>query len=120
MRDRLRSHGYLTFGPINHGFCHSVYIPRAPEKIFVEFSYSEEAIDVKKWIDPTTIEHAGLSAEQVERYCHPPAFEGRGGHVEQPAHDPSTNQSLVPEEVERLSNPEAMAAMEKMAHEPPA
>lgn len=41
MRDRVRSHGCMTFGPIDHGFCESVYAPKATEGMVVEFSRSD-------------------------------------------------------------------------------
>ena len=117
MQDRVRASGYQTFGPIDHGLCHSIYIPGAPERMMVEFSWSEEGIDPEKWIDPSTIAHSGLTAEQVERYCNPPAFQGRGGSIEQPAHDPSHPQILTPVEAELLGDDKKRSKFETSIHE---
>lgn len=117
MRDRVRAHGYQTFGPIDHGFCRSVYIPGAPEHMMVEFSTSAQPIDPAQWIDPTTVEHAGLTPEQIERYRNPPAFRSRRGAVEQPAYDPE-RQILEPAETDLLSDPRKLAEFEKMVQEP--
>ncbi|MDA1073530.1 MAG: VOC family protein, partial [Proteobacteria bacterium] len=39
MRDRLRSKGVPVLGPIDHGFCASIYFA-GPENLSLEFSYS--------------------------------------------------------------------------------
>jgi len=50
MRDRVRSHGYWVMGPLDHGFCKSIYLA-APEGVMLEFSTSEgNAIDAEAWI----------------------------------------------------------------------
>lgn len=117
MRDRVRAHGYQTFGPIDHGFCESVYIPGAPEQVMVEFSTSAQPIDPAQWIDPTTVEHAGLTPEQIERYRNPPAFQNRRGTVEQPTYDPE-RQILEPTATALLSDPRKLAEFEKMVQQP--
>ena len=40
IRDRVRSHGHWVMGPLDHGFCKSIYLA-APEGIMLEFSTSE-------------------------------------------------------------------------------
>src|SRR3984957_11515030 len=40
IRDRVRSHGNWIMGPLDHGFCKSIYLA-APEGIMLEFSTSE-------------------------------------------------------------------------------
>lgn len=117
MRDRVRLHGYQTFGPIDHGLGQSVYIPGAPEHMMVEFSTSAQPIDPEQWIDPTTVEHAGLTPEQIERYRNPPAFRSRRGTVGQPACDPE-RQILEPTETALLSDPRKLAEFEKMVQQP--
>ena len=117
MRDRVPAHGYQTFGPIDHGFCRSVYIPGAPEHMMVEFSTSAQPIDPAQWIGPTTVEHAGLTPEQIERYRNPPTFRSRRGAVEQPAYDPE-RQILEPAETDLLSDPRKLAEFERMVQQP--
>ena len=118
MRDRIRSHGFQTFGPVDHGFCWSVYVPGAPEEnMMIEFSCNDEPIDPKKWIDPTTLEHAGISAEQIKRYQNPPEFVSQQGAVEQPALD-RKKQHLHETMVDILGNPENLAAFEAKITQP--
>jgi catechol 2,3-dioxygenase-like lactoylglutathione lyase family enzyme len=89
IRDRVRSHGHWVMGPLDHGFCKSIYLA-APEGIMLEFSTSEGgSIDAESWIDPEVLALAGISADEVEKYKHPAAFESRGGAVAQPKPDPS-------------------------------
>lgn len=83
MRDRLRSKGVPVLGPVDHGFCKSIYFA-GPEELSLELSYSEEPIDARAWIDPEVVELAGISADELEKYKQPPAFEDKGGAVSQP------------------------------------
>lgn len=85
MRDRVRSHGYWVMGPINHGFCKSIYLA-APEGIMLEFSTSEGgSIDADAWIDPEVVRLSGITPSDMRRYRNPPSFESQGGKVAQPA-----------------------------------
>ncbi len=86
LNDRIRAHGYQTFGPIDHGFCHSVYVPGVAERMMVEFSWSRAPFAPDEWIDPTCTEHAGLTEAQVSRYRCPEPFSG--GNGAQPPLDP--------------------------------
>jgi catechol 2,3-dioxygenase-like lactoylglutathione lyase family enzyme len=89
IRDRVRSRGVWIMGPIDHGFCKSIYLA-APEGIMLEFSTSEgKGIDAEAWIDPEVVALAGINAAELERYKHPAAFESQGGKIAQPAPDPS-------------------------------
>lgn len=118
MRDRIRSHGYQTFGPVDHGFCWSVYIPGAPEaNMMMEFSYNDDPIDPKKWIDPTTLAHAGISAEQIKRYQNPAPFVSQEGKVSQPELD-TGKQFLHPMMVEILGDPKKTADFEAKITQP--
>jgi catechol 2,3-dioxygenase-like lactoylglutathione lyase family enzyme len=93
IRDRVRTHGHWVMGPIDHGFCKSIYLA-APEGIMLEFSTSEgNAIDVQAWIDPEVVALAGISAEELARYKNPPAFASKGGKVAQP--EPDTAKPLM-------------------------
>jgi catechol 2,3-dioxygenase-like lactoylglutathione lyase family enzyme len=87
IRDRVRTHGHWVMGPIDHGFCKSIYLA-APEGIMLEFSTSEgNSIDAEAWIDPAVVRLAGISMSDLERYKHPAAFESRGGAVPNPPVD---------------------------------
>lgn len=89
IRDRVRSHGHWIMGPIDHGFCKSIYLA-APEGIMLEFATSEgQAIDSEAWIDPEVVALAGINADELKRYKNPPAFASKGGKVPQPTPDPS-------------------------------
>lgn len=83
MRDRLRAKGVPVMGPIDHGMCFSIYFA-GPENLSLELSYSLEPIDNSAWIDPEVVELAGISAEELERFKNPAAFEDQGGAVAQP------------------------------------
>ena len=87
MRDRVRSHGHWVMGPLDHGFCKSIYFA-GPEGMMLEFSTSEgESIDAESWIDPEVVKLNGISLEELEQYKNPPAFESQGGSVQNPAVD---------------------------------
>ena len=87
IRDRVRSHGNWVMGPIDHGFCKSIYLA-APEGIMLEFSTSEgRPIDSEAWIDPEVVRLAGISLPDLERFKHPPEFESQGGTVPNPPVD---------------------------------
>ena len=86
MRDRLRSKGVPVIGPMDHGFCASIYFA-GPENLTLELSYSEAPIDQQAWIDPEVVEMAGISAEELARYKRPADFPDQGGAVPQPGID---------------------------------
>src|SRR5262249_15429337 len=89
IRDRVRSTGHWILGPIDHGFCKSIYMA-APEGILLEFCTSDgRAIDEAAWIDPEATELAGITPEELEKFKHPQPFVSQGGKVPQPALDPS-------------------------------
>src|SRR5712691_8963179 len=102
MRDRVRSHGYWVMGPIDHGFCKSIYLA-APEGIMLEFSTSEgKPIDAEAWIDPEVVKLAGITPADLQRYKNPPAFESRDGTVAQPVLDPHKPQMEFPPGMEKI------------------
>jgi catechol 2,3-dioxygenase-like lactoylglutathione lyase family enzyme len=86
MRDRLRSKGVPVLGPIDHGFCASIYFA-GPENLSLELSYSSDAIDQEAWIDPEVVALAGISAEELQRYKRPANYADEAGAVAQPAAD---------------------------------
>ena len=87
MRDRVRSHGHWVMGPLDHGFCKSIYFT-GPEGMMLEFSTSEgETIDAESWIDPEVVKLNGINSEELAKYKNPPAFQSRGGKVSNPEVD---------------------------------
>lgn len=93
MRDRVRSHGYWVMGPIDHGFCKSIYFA-GPEGMMLEFSTSEgKAIDAEAWIDPEVVKLAGINEEDLKRYKNPPAFVSQEGKV--PQVDPEKSKLMM-------------------------
>jgi catechol 2,3-dioxygenase-like lactoylglutathione lyase family enzyme len=102
MRDRVRSHGYWVMGPLDHGFCKSIYLA-APEGIMLEFSTSEgNAIDAEAWIDPEVVKLAGISPEELEHFKHPDKFASQGGKVAQPKPDSSKPMMVFPRGDDRI------------------
>jgi catechol 2,3-dioxygenase-like lactoylglutathione lyase family enzyme len=84
MQERLRSKGVPVVGPVDHGFCQSIYFA-GPEGLALELSCSEAAIDPAHWIDPDVVARAGISPEELERYKSPPKYES----PHEPVHQPS-------------------------------
>ena len=102
MRDRVRSHGYWVMGPLDHGFCKSIYLA-APEGIMLEFSTSEgNAIDAEAWIDPEVVKLAGISADELEHFKHPQGYVSQGGKVAQPRPDSSKPMMVFPRGDDRI------------------
>lgn len=86
LRDRIRLKGVNVYGPIDHGFCKSIYFA-GPEMLTLEVATSEVAIDARQWIDPKVVARAGISAEELARFKAPPPVTTQGGDVPQPPID---------------------------------
>ena len=84
MRDRIRAKGVRVLGPLDHGFCKSIYFG-GPENHVLEVSTSEAGIDAQAWIDPEVVALNGISADELNRYKNPPSFDHIGDAVPQPA-----------------------------------
>ena len=84
MRDRIRAKGVRVLGPLDHGFCKSIYFG-GPENLVLEVSTSEAGIDAQAWIDPEVVALNGISADELNRYKNPPSFDHIGDAVPQPA-----------------------------------
>ena len=114
MRDRLRTHACWVMGPLNHGFCMSIYFA-GPEGLMLEVSTSEgQAIDQEAWIDPEVVRLNDISTQELERYKHPPAFESRRGTVQNPAVDPDNPPMRFPpgqEVIYRMSDEDVIAKL---------
>lgn len=83
MQNRLRSKGVPVLGPVDHGFCQSIYFA-GPEGLALELSCSGDAINPDNWIDPDVVSRANISEEELARYRNPPVFETTSQKVKQP------------------------------------
>ncbi len=98
LRDRIRSHGINVLGPIDHGMCQSIYFA-GPDQLTLEIATSAATIDPARWIDPATLERAGISAEEAASYRAPEPYAGPS--VPQPAFDPAKPRLAYPEDAYR-------------------
>jgi catechol 2,3-dioxygenase-like lactoylglutathione lyase family enzyme len=119
MRDRIRSHGINVIGPIDHGMCQSIYFS-GPDQLTLEVATSEVAIDSRRWIDPAVLAKAGISPEEAERFCSPPAYEG-ASPVPQPPYDPAKPHMVYPKAVylKILATPDEAITKSASYAEPP-
>ncbi|WP_420453005.1 VOC family protein [Ilumatobacter sp.] len=97
MRDRIRSRGIQVMGPIDHGFCQSIYFA-GPENLSLEVCFGE-ALDESRWIDPEVRDLCGIDAEQMERLKHPAGFTRPDDPVAQPELDESKPSMRYPRPV---------------------
>jgi len=96
LRDRIRSRGVHVLGHIDHGFCKSIYFA-GPENLSLEISTSEgQAIDQRAWIDPEVVGLAGISADELERFKHPAAYQRPSSPVPQPPLDAPGPKLVMP------------------------
>lgn len=97
LQDRLRSHGVVVLGPIDHGLCESIYFA-GPEGLALEAAWSAELIDHRRWVDPAVCERAGISAEEAAAMVAPAAFDPPAERVPQPAILPDKPHLVYPPE----------------------
>jgi catechol 2,3-dioxygenase-like lactoylglutathione lyase family enzyme len=88
MRDRIRSRGLQVLGPINHGFCQSIYFAGL-ELLSLEVTWAPEALDPQEWIDPEVVGLCDIDAEELAAMTNPAPYESPGGTVPQPPVDES-------------------------------
>jgi catechol 2,3-dioxygenase-like lactoylglutathione lyase family enzyme len=88
MRDRIRSRGLQVLGPINHGFCQSIYFA-GPELLSLEVTWAPDALDPREWIDPEVVGLCDIDAAELAAMTNPPAYEATGDPVPQPPADAS-------------------------------
>jgi len=85
MRDRIRAKGVRVLGPLDHGFCKSIYFG-GPENMVLEVSTSNGVgINEKAWIDPEVVKLNGISPEELECYKYPAEFDRVNEPIAQPA-----------------------------------
>lgn len=87
LRDRVRSHGVPVIGPIDHGFCKSLYFA-GPETMTLEISTFTTPVEPSVWVDHKLLASLGVSDEEAAAMLAPPPYAGPAG-VPQPAYDPA-------------------------------
>ncbi|WP_433756722.1 VOC family protein [Nocardia sp. CA-135398] len=97
LRDRIRSRGIVVLGPVDHGFCKSIYFA-GPEGLTLELT-TGEAIDDRAWIDPEIVEINDIGPDELEKYRQPEEFVSGTGPVAQPGNDPAKPHMHYPAEV---------------------
>jgi hypothetical protein len=120
MRDRIRSKGVNVIGPIDHGFCKSIYFA-GPDQMTLEVAVQQGgAIPADRWIDPAVLERAGISAEEAARFRAPAPYEGPSP-VPQPAFDESKPHMPYPREayLKMLAAPDELILKMASFAEPP-
>ena len=80
MRDRIRSRGVRVLGPLDHGFCQSIYFG-GPEKLVLEVSTSAAAIDGDAWIDPEVVALNDISISELEQFKNPKTYVNESGEA---------------------------------------
>jgi catechol 2,3-dioxygenase-like lactoylglutathione lyase family enzyme len=121
MRDRIRSRGMNVFGPVDHGFCRSIYFAGL-EGMMLEVATSEVPLDERAWIDPEVVELVGIDADMLERLKRPAPFDSQGGTIVNPVVDWSRPQIpyMTKEQVEELmARPDAEVMAELAQPDPP-
>jgi len=119
MRDRIRSHGVNVIGPLNHGFCKSIYFA-GPDNMALEVATSVTTIDPARWIDPSVLEKAGIDAAEAARFQAPAPFAG-ASPVPQPPYDQTKPHMTYPKEayLQMLAVPDEVIANATAHVEPP-
>jgi catechol 2,3-dioxygenase-like lactoylglutathione lyase family enzyme len=119
MRDRIRSRGVNVIGPIDHGMCKSIYFA-GPDQMTLEVAASTNGIDARRWIDPTTLAKAGISAEEAERFKAPAGYDGPSP-VPQPPFDETKPHMAYPREMylKMIAAPDEVITASASYNEPP-
>jgi len=119
LRDRIRSHGINVIGPIDHGFCKSIYFA-GPDRLTLEVAAHVSAIDAARWIDPAVLAKAGISEEEAGRFREPAPYDGPAG-LPQPPYDPAKPHMVYPDELYRtiLHTPDEVIASARPYSAPP-
>ena len=100
MRNRVRSRGVHVMGPLDHGFCQSIYFA-GPESLSLEISCGRN-IDARAWIDPEVVKLCGISDEELERLKSPEPYQAPEAPVPQPPMDTAEPRMHLPPEQYQL------------------
>ena len=120
MRDRIRSRGINVMGPLDHGMCRSIYFAGI-EGLTLEIASSDEAIDPKHWLDPSSAEEVGIDADLLNRLAKPDEFDRPAEPIAQPPYDPAKPHMRYPKAVyeQILSMTDEQVAEASSFSEPP-
>ena len=120
MRDSIRSRGINVVGPMDHGFCKSIYFA-GPEDLSLEVSTYTGELNPDAWIDPEVMDFTGVTKADVERFVKPAVYAGEGGAVAQPVYDPEKPHPHFPQDMYQniLSMPDAVFTEVTREAEPP-
>jgi len=88
MRDRIRSRGLQVLGPINHGFCQSIYFAGL-ELLSLEVTWAPDALDPQEWIDPEVVGLCDIDADELAAMTNPARYTPPDTPVPQPPVDAS-------------------------------
>ena len=100
MRDRIRSHGINVIGPVEHGFCKSIYFA-GPDDTALEVAWGSDVIDPGKWIDLNALERIGIDPADADHYINPPVRYEGPSPVAQPEYDPDKPHLHFPDRLYR-------------------
>jgi catechol 2,3-dioxygenase-like lactoylglutathione lyase family enzyme len=120
MRDRIRSKGVNVIGPLDHGFCKSIYFA-GPDSMALEVAAPANRLIPDQWIDPAVLAKAGISREEAARFRAPGGYAGPSP-VPQPPYDASKPHMPYPPEryKQMLAAPdEAVTKMSAAFAKPP-
>ena len=108
MRDRIRSYNVPVFGPIDHGFCKSLYFA-GPEQMTLEIATSYKPLDPEHWIDDAALEKMGIPAELADRMQNPAPYSGHSP-VAQPSFESGVLHLVYPADRyrEMLATPDSV------------
>ena len=121
MRDRIRAKGVPVMGPIDHGFCKSMYFG-GPENLVLEVSTSEAGIEAEQWIDPEVVDLVGISEQELAAYKAPNDYVNTSGApIAQPALDSGKPMysNMDPQFAETFKLPDDVVMREISHTEPP-
>ena len=120
MRDRVRGKGVNVIGPLDHGFCKSIYFA-GPDSMTLEVATSVRgAIEPERWIDPDVLARAGISTEEAARFKSPPPYVGPSPAPQPPFDETKPHMAYPPEQYKRmLATPDDVIAQLGSHAEPP-
>lgn len=120
MRDRIRGKGVNVIGPLDHGFCKSIYFA-GPDHMTLEVATPVRgAIEPDRWIDPSVLARAGISADEVARFRSPAPYAGPSPAPQPPYDESKPHMAYPPEQYRRmLATPDEVIAQLASHAEPP-
>jgi catechol 2,3-dioxygenase-like lactoylglutathione lyase family enzyme len=119
MRDRIRSHGVNVIGPLDHGFCQSIYFA-GPDNMALEVAASRMKVDPDRWVDPAVLAKCGIDEDEARRFREPAPFVGQSP-LPQPPVDETKPHMPYPREVylKMLSVPDEIISRPSPFAQPP-